>query len=268
MDHGVDEKSVPFDSLYLQLLSSFLVYESSDMKATWTSVTQELQALADSQTLPKPLQVQVFGFNLPGVGRAMAAWATWVSDDHDLGRQWIEKIANLGTCIINDTNPTTLVDWTEANQKMLQGGITGGVRTLNIKRWTTKTAEIFAKHNLTFPGPGMGLSIHTLRSPIANEASVFPSRHDHIMVEALAGSTDHSMAEQWLTWADSVIQDLRDNDPDNVLESRYVSLVHEERPDYKKIYGKHYDTLLALKQKLDPNNVFKTSVPQLIVEDL
>jgi hypothetical protein len=45
----------------------------------------------------------------------------------------------------------------------------------------------------------------------------------------------------------------------------YIPLIDKEDGiDLKTVYGPHYDTLLALKKKYDPDNVFKYAVPRLL----
>ncbi|RYP14338.1 hypothetical protein DL765_006441 [Monosporascus sp. GIB2] len=63
-------------------------------------------------------------------------------------------------------------------------------------------------------------------------------------------------------WVRELARDLRESDPDNFLDSPYVTLVGDDDADYRKIYGPHYDAFVALKRVYDPDNAFKYAVPR------
>lgn len=239
-----------------------LVFESSDLKTAWTSYAAGYEKLLVEESVPRALQLQPFGMELPGLGKVFAVGATWSSPDHDEGRRWIAKVAGLGNCIINNPEPKSVTSYVEFNETLIAFGLHGQAHTLNFKKLTPKTAEILAKHTDLIPGGGMAISVHTLREPAANEASVFGSRVDHHMLELIAMTPVKDLESKGTEWARRVISELKEADPDNILESSYVSLQGDDA-DYRKVYGPHYDTLVALKKKFDPENVFKYAVPRL-----
>jgi hypothetical protein len=84
------------------------------------------------------------------------------------------------------------------------------------------------------------------------------------MLEVIALAKDPPSEVAAAEWAQACTRDLHAADPDNILESSYVTLGSGDDPDYRKIYGDQYDRLVELKSKYDPKNVFKYAVPKVV----
>jgi hypothetical protein len=241
-----------------------LVYESSDINATWATFAEAYQGLADEKAIPAALYVQPFGIELPGVGKVLLVAATWVGQDQEEGNRWTEKIASLGSCVMKLSKPTTLLSYCEENEKLVAWGSHGRVHTISFKRYTPETVAVLAKYTSLLPGGGTAISNHILRSPQPSERSVFGNQTSHHMIELCSTTADPTLEKRADDWARAAQKELLENDPDNVLKSRYIALVDKEDRDLRMVYGLHYDTLLALKKKYDPDNVFKYAVPRLL----
>ncbi|KAI1494865.1 hypothetical protein F5X96DRAFT_665317 [Biscogniauxia mediterranea] len=104
-----------------------------------------------------------------------------------------------------------------------------------------------------------------LRAPSPSKESVFGSRVEHRIIELVAITPVKDLELAGAQWARAFIKDLREGDDlENALEASYVSLLGNDDSDYKKIYGSFYDKLITLKNKYDPNNVFKYAIPRLL----
>lgn len=248
-----------------QLLVSLLVFESSDLTKTWTTYAEGYQKLVAEQPLPRALQLQQFGIELPGLGKVLAVGATWADADHEEGKKWIGKVAALGNCLMNDPKPQPISAYIAFNESLVVYGSYGRGYTLNLKKTTLKTAEVLAKYTGLIPGGGIAISVHALRAPAASEEAVFGARVEHIMVELVSMTPVAELEIKGAEWSRNLIKELKEADPENVLESSYVSLMGDEDSDYKKIYGSYYNKLVELKKKYDPENVFKYAVPKLSV---
>ncbi|KAJ2976933.1 hypothetical protein NUW58_g7963 [Xylaria curta] len=248
-----------------ELFTTLLIYDSSDLKAAWTSYAEGYEKLVAVEPLPRALQLQPFGIELPGLGKVFAVGATWADADQEEGKKWFGKIAALGTCIMSNPEPKSVSAFTAFNETLVVYGSYGRGYTLNLNKYTTKTAEVLAKYTSLIPGGGIAVSVHSLRSPAPSNESVFGSRVDHLMLELVSMTGVQELEAKSAEWSGNFLQELKESDPENVLESSYVSLMADDDSDYKKIYGEHYDRLVELKKKYDPDNVFKYAVPRLAV---
>ncbi|KAJ9426106.1 hypothetical protein QL093DRAFT_2586435 [Fusarium oxysporum] len=234
-----------------KILSSMIVYDSSDLTVSLTSYTQHYEKLLESGKLPVYLQLQPMIAQMPGQPVSFMVIATWHGDDKNEGRSWIKNIAAAATCVMENTQEITLAEMLENNEKLVTWPSYGRVYTLNCKTLTEKAIEILGKHCVNATGGSLIFSYHTLLSAQEPEQkSVFGTRARHHMFEIYA-----------------VKAELQAQDADNILEGSYISLGSHEDADVKKIYGKHYETLAALKRKYDPGNVFKHSVPRLVLAE-
>ncbi|KAJ4226934.1 hypothetical protein NW757_014239 [Fusarium falciforme] len=164
---------------------------------------------------------------------------------------------------MNVVKATTWHAHCEEHEKMIVSGVYGRARTLNFRSLTSKTVEILAKYNDTIPGPGSLFSAQLHHDPIPPEKSVFAPRSDHYWLEIVATSLDEASAKRAEDWALALKQELLNHDPENILESAYLGFLSDGELDLNKVYGDQYETLLSLKQRLDPANVFRNTVPKL-----
>ncbi|KAF5591749.1 6-hydroxy-D-nicotine oxidase [Fusarium pseudocircinatum] len=251
-----------------KILSSMIIYDSSDLSAALTTYTQHYEKLLASGELPVYLQLQPMIAQMPGQPVSLMVIATWHGDDKDEGRSWIKNIAGAATCVMENTQEITLAEMLENNEKLVTWPSYGRVYTLNCKTLTKKAIEILGKHCVNAPGGSLIFSYHTLLSTQEPEQkSVFGTRARHHMFEIYAILEDKDIAEERVQWAARVKTELQAEDADNILEGSYISLGSHEDSDVKKIYGKHYATLAASKKKYDPGNVFKNSVPRLVLAE-
>ncbi|PNP78995.1 hypothetical protein FNYG_07657 [Fusarium nygamai] len=249
-----------------KILSSMIIYDSSNLSAALTAYTQYYEMLLESGQLPVHLQLQPMIAQMPGQPVSLMVIATWHGEDKDQGRTWIKNIAGAATCVMENTQEITLAEMLENNEKLVTWPTYGRVYTLNCKTLTEKAIKILGKHCVNAPGGSLIFSYHTLLSAQEPEQkSVFGTRARHHMFEIYAILADKAIAEERVQWAAKVKADLQAEDADNILEGSYISLGSHEDADVKKIYGKHYETLAALKRKYDPGNVFKHSVPRLVL---
>ncbi|PSR78017.1 hypothetical protein BD289DRAFT_377167, partial [Coniella lustricola] len=246
-----------------EMLVGTLIFESSDMQAAWEALTSGIASLGDT---PPALKLQLFVMEFPGLGKVLAAIATWVSDDHAQGRKLIDAVATFGKCIVNATEAKTTAQYAQDNEKLVTYGVHGRSYTLNLRRWTPTAVRILAKYSATVPGGNAMISIHSLRTRHATALvpSVFGAREDHHMVEIVSMTADPALQETASAWGQGLLNELKEHeDHANILDSAYLSLLDHGDVHLQKVYGRHLDTIRTLKNKYDPQNVFKHAAPRL-----
>lgn len=234
------------------MLVSTLVYDSSDMLSTWTSLTDGMNGL----TLLPALNLQIIAMDVPMMGKVLGVVVTWVADNHEEGRELIDKIASFGNCIVNTAEAKTAAKYSEDNEKTVASDVYGRPYTLNLKKWTRASVDVLAKYSHTVPGSNAVIAVHSLRAPKPNEMSVFAAREDHIMLEIMSITSDPARKDETAAWGQGLLRELKEKDMNNILDSAYISLLDYENEDLEKVYGKHLETLISLK-KYDPDTVFK-----------
>ncbi|KAJ4413984.1 hypothetical protein N0V82_008194 [Gnomoniopsis sp. IMI 355080] len=243
------------------MLVSTLVYESKDMLSTWKSLTEGINSL----TLPPALNIHITVVDFPGIGKVVGAIVTWVTDYHKEGRELIDKIASFGNCIVNVTEAKTAAKYSEDNEKLVPYGVHGRPYTLNLREWTNASVSVLAKYSQAMPCGNALISIHSLRFPKPNEESVFGAREGHFVLEMVSVTSDPDLKDETAAWGQGILRELKEKDQDNILDSAYISLLHYDDADLKKVYGKHLETLISLKRKYDPKNVFNHAAPKIMV---
>jgi hypothetical protein len=224
--------------------------------------------MLSTQELPTCLQLQPAIMQIPGQGVVFGVIATWHGKNKEEGRFWIKNIAETGTCVMETTQEITVAEMLQNNEQLVNWPSYGRVFTLNVRKLTSDTIKVLGKHCSNAPGGGLIFSYHTLHSAQeSTQKSIFGTRARHHMLEIYAVVPDSSIAEERLRWAAQVRADLEMEDADNILEGSYISLGSHEDANLKKIYGRHYSTLVNLKRKYDASNVFKHTVPQLLLTE-
>ncbi|KAJ4024586.1 hypothetical protein NW752_003152 [Fusarium irregulare] len=247
------------------ILSSTIIFESSDLPSTLSAYTDYYENLLATNQLPVYLQLQPFILEIPNLGTVLMIGATWHGDKEE-GHAWIKNIASAAPCIMQSTEETTMAELLAKNDKAFAGPFFGRVFTVSFKTLTPKTISILSKYSANAPGGGAMFAYHTLLSAQEPVKSVFGTRARHHMLEIYALTKDKDVTEERVKWGREVKAELERDDGDNVLEGSYVAL-GEHGEDLKRVYGKHYETLLNLKERYDPGNVFKNSIPRLVTVD-
>ncbi|KAG5754686.1 hypothetical protein H9Q70_002706 [Fusarium xylarioides] len=93
--------------------------------------------------------------------------------------------------------------------------------------------------------------------------SVFSPRCDHYWLEIIATSCEEAGAAAADKWALSLQRKLVERDPENILDSAYLGFVDDEEVDLKRTFGAGFESLMAIKQRVDPERVFKNTIPRL-----
>jgi hypothetical protein len=80
-------------------------------------------------------------------------------------------------------------------------------------------------------------------------------------ISLVAKEEDFKESEDWAT---RLKNELVQGDPENVNSATYIAITRLGDGSLPEIYGPEYQTLLDLKQKHDPQNVFSLAVPRLV----
>lgn len=242
-----------------------IVFDSQDITSVYQSYNAGYQTLLDEGLSPA-LSSQQMVVNSPN-GRAFAVGIIWSSDDHDAGRAELAKIEALGTVVMNTVGPTTVADYMEMLSTQIPSSAYGACQTLSIRKLNNETTAIMSRNfDKMPPSFGTAFTIHELRGPSAapKSNSVFGLREPHFMLEFISTVAKEEDEKESREWATNFRKELLQMKPENLLPGTYISLTPPGVTPLSKIYGpdSNYETLLELKQKYDPHNVFNLAVPK------
>jgi hypothetical protein len=251
-----------------QVLAGMIIFDSQDIISAYKNFNAGYQALLEDGSVPLELGVYQFIMNTPH-GRAFSLTLVWSSEDHDTGRAIIAKIAALGPVMMNTVEPKTIADHIDFIGTQVPQRAYGTCQTVSIRKLNEDATEILGRAFEKMPSSfGTSLGVHELRGPSAapNPKSVFASREPHFMLELISLVAKEEEVNESIEWATSLKNELLQMDPSNLLSGTYISVTRPGDVPLSKIYGpgSNFETLLGLKRKYDPQNVFSLAVPRLV----
>jgi hypothetical protein len=229
---------------------------------------QELQA---SGEFPPALHIQPLVINHPEFGRTFMLTYVWASPDHVEGHQHLETIIKLSPVIMNTVSEINPPAWTELFGSFIPSGVWGGGRAVSLRKLSSKVLGIIGRKLENMPSDGAtGFSVHYLSgdSPSVTNKSFASSstfspeaRQEHFVLEILGGTIDPAKAEESQTWMTELQHDLRASG--ETMKGTYVSLATPRDFELEDIYAEKWEVLRNLKEKFDPEGIFRYAVPQL-----
>lgn len=260
-----------------EIQAGFLILESSDIRATVTTLFTGLADLETDLETSLPSELCVFPavvLPLPGLGLVTGITVVWNGPASDASRRWIQRVAALAPLMpgtpdaLTAVAPTTYCDFLAYMGTLFLQSAIGEWHTASVTALTPDVIAGLAESAATAPKEGFvgGFLLHTMRpdNPSLSEdvpASVLPYREPHLMFEILGFGEDVEAAQATAQWA----LDVRNRfiNSNDATRGTYLALTAPKFLDLDKTYGHQLAVLKAIKAEVDPNNVFKHTVPNL-----
>ncbi|KAH8599401.1 D-lactate dehydrogenase [Bisporella sp. PMI_857] len=247
------------------ILAGLLIYDSQDLKSTIKNFNSGYQELLAKEDLSK-LNVQELIVNTPH-GKVLALGFLYSSDDIERGQSLLAQIEALGTVVMNTVSRNTISAYMDSMAKLVPAHAYGSLRTISLRSLTEEVLDLIVSNCEKMPtANGNGFCMHELRGPSSKPKSdsVFAAREPHYVIEIIGTPEDEQYVKEAYEWMTKFQSDLQASDPANIVSGTYLSLTTPEEFDLRKIYGNHTETVLELKKKYDPHNVFNLSIPNVI----
>ncbi|KAF7541281.1 hypothetical protein G7054_g694 [Neopestalotiopsis clavispora] len=226
-----------------KIMSGFMVYNTSEIVDTVTTYCRGLQSLRDDGW-PKQLCVAPLFLCTPD-GLKLLSHFMWSEDDEIAGTSWLNRVSQLGRNLHN-------------------GDGRGSVNTVSLRRLTDDCVAVIAKYVEIMPRHvGNGFAIHVAPKPAESSIrnSVFAVSEEHYMLELLATPRLEEGLDESRRWGADFVAELLSTEARNILPSTYINLTPPGRTTLEQIYGENFASVMELKQKYDPHNVFKLATP-------
>jgi hypothetical protein len=242
-----------------------IMFKSDNLSKVIPEYNQDYRALA-AEGLPPSLSVQQGILNAPTP--TFTVLFVWSSPDLSEGHKWLDKIKSLGPFIASTVQETTPRGCLEDAAQHFAKSTQGRMWTISLRTITDQVADVIAHYTSRMPpDPHILFDMHELRacSPSArpNPHSVFSAREPQFAVEINTIVEDAEKLEEALNWGREFRDALRKTSAENLFPVQYLSFMREEEVDHENVFGEQVSFLRGLKERFDPDNVFKAAISYL-----
>nr|BFF21650.1 hypothetical protein GCM10025730_51710 [Promicromonospora thailandica] len=234
------------------LLSGLVVFP-------WAQAGTVLAGLSDLLAeQPDELTVQTGVLAGPDGAPVVFASPTWSGDDAEAGERALARLGSVGTPLVSQVGPTTLPQMLAGIDAQFPVGRHVAIRTRSVPSLTADVGEALVAAGETLTSPLSAVSVHSLHGAAAQvpvTETAFGLRDPHLMVEVIATWEPGDVrAPEHTAWADDVVRALEPA----ALPGGYPNLLGPDATDQiAHAYGPNAARLLAVKEQLDPDGVFR-----------
>lgn len=220
------------------------------------------ETMAAEAKLGIPNCLTVHHFITQMQGRVLVIFFTWSDPDLEKGQQFVESfVAALPPVMMNTVKEKTLfTHYAEMPNMCLPWG---GQRSLTIKELSTNIFDILMEAMDVMP-PGVNITWTDVIE--ANEVTGPKNCHGsgrHILLSFSDMVAEENQLAPARAWNNALYNKLRASGDDAILEPSYPALTRPEDKTPQQLFGKKWSRVTELKEKHDPNNVFKYAVPRM-----
>jgi FAD/FMN-containing dehydrogenase len=184
------------------------------------------------------------------------------------GEQVIAPLRTFGTVLVDQVRSMTYREYIHQWDANAPKGRHYYAKTQSIKGFQPEIIDTLIEQGLPFSSPFSFIALHHLHgaaSRVGASETAFALRQDHLMVELIAAWEPQDDEQQHLQWAQNISQALAPY----ALKGGYISLMDQEEQERVRLaFGSNYERLLDLKQKYDPEDVFRSTIGHLAPHSL
>ncbi|KAG4432157.1 hypothetical protein IFR05_012349 [Cadophora sp. M221] len=224
-------------------------------------VIEAAQKIFDVETVPKELCVGVH-FSKRGGAPMLSMAFSWVSENLEEGRKWLERIKGLGNVMKDMVSETAPKKWSDSMRPMLPPPSHNHSRSFFLSKMTPAAVKILSSAAERIPdGVQFGIGNFFVRGEAIkpHPDSSYRLREPYVFVHALAPVLDPSMAEEAKKWPEDIFANL---DKEGLVKANYVAIL-DEGLSIECFSKENFERLKVLKKKVDPENFFRFTAAQL-----
>ena len=209
----------------------------------------------------------MFYFTYGPDGSAVLALAPYWSGDMDEGQQIIRQFEQLGTPVVNKVTRMPWIDTFKATEggryepgKYATYGDCRCLGSLN-----DASIDALVKAGSSLPPPHSAIVVHDLHNEatrVAADATAYPLREPHLNILIVSIEKSETVTDVGRAWVQQLSSELA---PHSLQQCwpQLVRTTEQGRQRTRQTYEPNLPRLMAVKQRVDPNNLFASSVVPL-----
>lgn len=173
------------------------------------------------------------------------------------GERATVRLRSIGTPIADVVAPTPFTAWQQAFDPLLAPGARNYWKSHDFAALSDNTIEVIKAAIRTLPGPECEVFIGHVGGAagrVATEATAFPQRSAHYVMNVHARWREPEMDESCVGWARGLFEGTRPY----AVGTAYINFMPEDETErVETAYGANYARLAELKTVYDPGNLFR-----------
>jgi FAD/FMN-containing dehydrogenase len=242
-----------------QVLSGLVVYPFEDVANVLRDYREALQDAPDELTCwavmrqapPLPFLPEAWH------GRPVVVLAICWCGDMAAGERATARLRSLGNPIADVVGPTPFVAWQQAFDPLLTPGARNYWKSHDLIDLTDPTIDILRESAETLPGPECEIFVAHVGGAagrIATEATAFPQRSSHFVMNVHARWREAAMDQACIDWARGIFEAMKPH----AAGTAYVNFMpDDETSRVESVYAGNYARLVEAKRLYDPLNIFR-----------
>ncbi|MFQ4143437.1 FAD-binding oxidoreductase [Chlorogloeopsis sp. ULAP02] len=242
-----------------KVLSGLLLYPLEQARTVFRNFNEFIS------TAPDELTVRSGFLQIPDGPTVLFLSPTYCGS-LEMGEQAIAPLRTFGTVLVDQMQPVSYHELIHSSDAFTPKGRHYYLQTQSLKRLQTETIEALIEQGLPLPSPFSAINIHHFHgaaSRVGVSETAFALRQDHLMVELIAAWEPQDDEQRYIQWAQNLSQALAPY----AFKGGYINLLDEQEQERVRLaFGSNYERLLDLKQKYDPDDVFRSTIGHLALQ--
>ena len=242
-----------------EVLAGLVVHPFADAEMVLTKYQQALEEAPDELTCwvvmrqapPLPFLPEEWH------GKEVLVLAMCYCGDIEQGEKATTPLRSIGTPIADVVGPNPFTGWQQAFDPLLAPGARNYWKSHDFIEISDATAGILMDAVRSLPGPECEIFIGHVGGAagrVAVDATAFPQRSSHFVMNVHARWRDPEMDEACIGWARALFEATRPH----AVGTAYINFMPEDETDrVEAAYGGSYHRLAELKRRYDPLNLFR-----------
>lgn len=239
-----------------KVLSGLLLYPLEQARTVFRNFNEFIT------TAPDELTVRSGFLQIPD-GQTVLFLSPTYCGSLEMGEQAIAPLRTFGTVLVDQMQSVSYKELIHSSDAFTPKGRHYYLQTQSLDGFQTETIEALIEQGLPLPSPFSAINIHNFHgaaSRVGVSETAFALRQDHLMVELIAAWEPQDDEQRYIQWAQNLSQALAPY----AFKGGYINLLDEQEQERVRLaFGSNYERLLDLKQKYDPDDVFRSTIGHL-----